>query len=263
MDNYDNIIFEIKNGVGRIFMNTPKNLNALSVPMAEELSDALSRCDEDESLRVVVIGGIGKAFSAGGDFEFFNEQLKKEPFTLEPIVLLLENLIIQIKRLSKPVIAAVNGAAAGGGCNLALACDMVIASEKAKFIQSFVNIGLTPDTGGGFFLPRLIGDKRAFELFATGRAVKAEEALNIGMINRVFSSEKFDEEAEVFVESFAAGPAKAYEGIKKIMYRSVFYELEDFVLKERETINAACLTYDAIEGINAFLENRAPNFQGK
>lgn len=177
---YSVIKLEKRDSIGFIRLNAPKKYNSIDITMASEIIDALDICEEDDEIKVIVITGNGKAFCAGGDIGFFNKHLGGSDEPLKEVFELAGVMALKMKKLSKVIIAAVNGAAAGAGCNIALAADITIAADNAKFTQAFVNIGLIPDTGGAFLLPRIVGSQRAFEMMASGRSVDAKEALECG-----------------------------------------------------------------------------------
>jgi len=204
---------QIANSVATITLNRPDKLNAFTGTMREDLLSALRACEGDESVRVVVITGAGRAFCAGGDVEYMASlQASNDVTSFRRLLDAGRDVILQITSMPKPVIAAINGVAAGAGCNLALACDYRIASESAKLSESFVKIGLHPDWGGTWLLPMLAGRSRAFELLASGRMVEASEALAIGMVDRVVAD--LAAETEKLAQSFAATSPIAMAGIK-------------------------------------------------
>jgi 2-(1,2-epoxy-1,2-dihydrophenyl)acetyl-CoA isomerase len=260
---YTCLHFTNKNGIANIVMDNQKTLNALDMAMSEQLTHAFTTCEKDDSVKVIVLSGAGRAFCGGGDISFFVEEVKKPDFKISPLVTLLTKLTIQLKQCPKPVIAAVHSAAAGGGCNLALACDMVIAANNAKFLQAFVNIGLVPDTGGAFLLPRMIGTSRAFEMFATGRPVLADEALALGLVSEVCAPEELESKAAALAAKLAAGPGIVYGIIKKMLYASMYQGFDNFALIESELQDKAAASEDFVEGITAFMGKRKAAFKGK
>src|ERR1044071_1539397 len=206
------------NGVATITLNRPDKLNAFTGTMREELLEALRVCEQDEGVRVVVITGAGRAFSAGGDVEYMASlQQTNDVESFRKLLDAGRDIILQLASMPKPVIAAVNGVAAGAGCNLALACDYRIAADTAKLSESFVKIGLHPDWGGTWLLPRLVGRGRAFELLATGRMVEAQEALAIGMVDRVVPAAELAAETEKLARTLAASSPVAVAGIKRAL----------------------------------------------
>lgn len=207
--------------VATITLNRPEKLNALIGTMREDLLEALRTSENDADTRVVVISGAGRAFCAGGDVEFMSGlQQRGDLAAFRALLDAGQEVILQIASMTKPVLASVNGIAAGAGCNLALACDYRIAADVAKFSQSFIRIGLHPDWGGTWLLPRLVGRSRALELSASGRIVDSAEALAIGMIDRVVSSAELVAETEKLAHTFAAASPVALTGIKRALEAS-------------------------------------------
>lgn len=258
------VITEKKDSVGYIYMNSPKKFNALDRTMLVEIMEALDLFEKDDEVNVIVITGIGKAFCAGGDVSFFFKNIgNPDEESIQEIFRLVGELVIKMKKLPKIIIGAVNGVAAGGGANLALACDIVIAAENVNFIQAFVNIGLTPDTGGAFFLPRLVGTHTAFEVMASGRTVSAAEALSVGMINEICAPDELVSKTIKTARKYASGPLKSYAALKELMYESIYRGLEKFLLSEYRLQCELARTSDYREGITAFVEKRKPNFAGK
>lgn len=259
-----NIESSIAEGIATIRLNRPEKLNSFAGTMREDLVRTLSDIGENNEVKVIVITGTGRAFSAGGDIDYM-QSLQEERDILAFTTLLSSGaaIVTTIRDLDQPVIAAVNGVAAGAGLNLALACDMRIASKSARFSASFVKIGLHPDWGGTFFLPQLVGASRAMELMMTGRIVEAEEALSIGLVDRIVSDETLLEEVSGVAVAIANGPPVAIRDIKKAVYESVNNELRMQVRLETENQIRAFLSTDAAEGMKAFREKRAPKFRGE
>jgi 2-(1,2-epoxy-1,2-dihydrophenyl)acetyl-CoA isomerase len=247
-----------------ITLNRPEKLNAFSGTMREELLAALRSAAGDRDCRVVVITGAGRAFCAGGDVEYMSGLQKKGD--VEAFRKLLDagrDVVTQIAEMPKPVIASVNGVAAGAGCNLALACDYRIASDNAKLGETFVKIGIHPDWGGTWFLPRLVGPGRAFELLTTGRMVDAAEALAIGMIDRVVPLTELLEQTTTLARAIAQGPPQAIADIKRALAASRANSLSAQVELESEHQVRAFVSRDAAEGMAAFFEKRAAEFEGE
>ena len=253
------------NHVGTITINRPDVLNAFNDAFSGEFIAALKQAARDPDVRVVVITGAGRAFSSGqdlGDLEAkyvpghvpaLGADLKKR---YDPWVKL-------IRTMDKPVIAAVNGVAAGAGCSLALACDMRIASEHAKFIEVFVNVGLVPDSGSTWTLPRLVGIGRAMELCLTGRPVKADEALSIGLVNQVVPADELEAATAKLANKLAALPGKALSLTKRLLNESLERPLMDQLEAESFAQETAGRTKDHFEGVTAFLQKRTPEFTGQ
>lgn len=229
--------------------------------MALQLQAHLDDCSADPVVRVIVITGLGKAFCAGQDLA---EATDPEGPGLETIVRDHYNpIILKIRTIEKPVIAAVNGVAAGAGANIALACDITIAKQSASFIQAFSKIGLIPDSGGTFFLPRLIGMQKALALMMTGDKVSATEAEKLNMIFKVVEDDSFDEEIKTFTEKLALMPTKGLGLSKRAVNLGLFNSLEDQLDMEVIIQVEAGLTEDFTEGVDAFLQKRTPLFKGK
>lgn len=250
--------------VTTLLLNRPDKLNAFGGTMREDLLRALQLAEEDPETRVVVITGAGRAFCAGGDVEFMAALQKARD--VDSFSRLLEAggaIVTQIATMSKPVIAAVNGVAAGAGCNLALACDYRIASDQARLGETFVRIGLHPDWGGTWLLPRLVGRSCALELMMTGRMVEAAEALAIGMVDRVVPAAELTAQTDALAAGIAAAPPIAIAGIKRALQRAGANDLAAQLALENEHQLRAFLSKDAAEGMAAFFEKRAPLFRGQ
>ncbi len=259
---YKFITFNAEEGVATIKLNRPDVLNSFNIEMGISVQEALQKCADDETIRAVVITGEGRAFSAGQDLA---EAAPKDHPLMELGKILDENynpIIKLIREIEKPVIAAVNGIAAGAGANIALACDIVVASEKASFVQAFSKIGLVPDSGGTYFLPRLIGFQKASALMMLGDKVSADEAENLGMVYKSFPEEEFNEKVKEISKQLAKMPTRGLALTKKALNLSMNNNLEDQLEVEKQLQIAAGNTNDYKEGIQAFLEKRKPNFKG-
>jgi 2-(1,2-epoxy-1,2-dihydrophenyl)acetyl-CoA isomerase len=261
------IQFEIKNSVAFITLNRPDKFNSFNREMALLLQNRLDECASLHEIRCVYITGAGKAFSAGQDIgELAPSQppSQGEEITIKQILSEHYNPIVKrIRNLPKPVIAAVNGVAAGAGANIALCCDIVVAAAAASFIQAFSKIGLIPDSGGTFTLPRLIGWQKASALMMTGDKISATEAENLGMIYKVFADESFDEESKKLAATLANMPTKGLAYTKHALNHSFTNNWEEQLLLEDEFQQKAAQTNDYNEGINAFLQKRNANFRGE
>ncbi|MDY6084226.1 MAG: enoyl-CoA hydratase/isomerase family protein [Dialister sp.] len=263
---YKMITLARKGKVETITLDYAPTLNALDMAMALELEDALKKAEADDAVKVILLTGAGRAFCGGGDIRFMKAHCEEEDFaekSMGPLAGKLSEIVLYIKKMTKLVICAVAGAAAGGGANLALGCDFVFAADNAKFLQAFVGIGLIPDTAGGYTLPRLIGTHRAMDMFVTGRPVTADEAYALGLVKQVTTGEELLPAAEAFAEKLAQGPTLAYANMKRMMFLSMYQGLEAFAKEEVALQNSCAKSADFREGITAFLEKRKAEFQGK
>jgi len=253
--------FSIKNGIGWIKFNRPEKFNSFNQELAFAVQEALDTCHLDSAVRVVVLSGEGKAFCAGQDLA---EATDPNGPPLKSIVGKHYNPIIEkIRNIDKPIIAAVNGVAAGAGANIALACDIVIATETAKFIQAFSAIGLIPDSGGTYFLPRLVGTQKALALMLTGDRIDAVEAEKMNMIYKAVPDAEFVDFVSSFAEKMAKMPTKGLVLTKKAVNESFNNTLTEQLALEEELQTIAGQSYDFKEGTAAFLEKRKPNFKGE
>lgn len=260
------VLLDVADGVGWITLNRPKAYNALNTGMAERLLDAVIRCDEDDAVRAVVVKGNGPSFCSGGDIRQMMEAAASDGHAalfLKTLTVSLHEAIATIAHMSKPVIMAVNGVAAGAGFSLALAGDLVLAADNARFTVAYTAIGLAPDGSSTFTLPRLIGPKRAFELMYTNRALSANEARELGLVNQVFPKAQFIQQAREFAAGVAKGPTAALGYAKKLLTLSAQSSLETQMEHERRAIAACGRTADFREGADAFFAKRAPKFQGR
>jgi 2-(1,2-epoxy-1,2-dihydrophenyl)acetyl-CoA isomerase len=257
----ENIIFKIESGIASITLNRPKSFNSFNRAMALELQEALDSCHENAEVRAIVITGEGKAFCAGQDLVEVTDE-KLNPGFQKILDEHYGPIIKKLRSTAKPIVAAVNGVAAGAGANIALACDIVVAHENASFIQAFSAIGLIPDSGGTFFLPRLIGFQKASALAMLGDKVSAAEAESLGMIYKVFSAEEFEESVDKLANKLAKMPTKGLALTKEAFNQSFDNNIIQQLDVESKLQIEASETSDYTEGVAAFLEKRKPNFKG-
>ncbi len=261
---FETIQLEMRGAVCLLTLNRPERLNTLTVAVGKEFQSAIGEARE-RGARAMVLTGAGRAFCAGGDLremqEIAGREGRLEAFFDEPLRV-LNDVILLIRNTPLPFIAAVNGAASGGGCNLALACDLVVAAEGARFNQAFIKIGLSPDCGGTFMLPRLIGWKRAAELMFTGDMVNAEQAWQMGMINSVVPDAELMPNVLALAERLANSPTAAIGQIKRLLEASANNDYGGQLELERKAQIESGQTKDFVEGVAAFLEKRPPRFVG-
>jgi 2-(1,2-epoxy-1,2-dihydrophenyl)acetyl-CoA isomerase len=264
---YENLLYDVTGAVCRITLNRPQVYNALSPGLIRDITAAIEAAGTDEQVRVVVITGAGdKAFSSGADLKegAAGALSGGGQLALGDSLRTTYNPMIQaIRNLPKPVIGRINGVAAGAGCSLALACDVVICTDEAYFSQIFVNIGLMPDAGSTFFLPRLIGPQRAFDLCSTGRRVYGPEAAQIGLVNRSVATAELDTAVDTIVAYYAAAPTLAIGLMKKVLNQSLYSDLDHQLEQEADNQDVLGRSADAMEGIGAFLMKRKAKFSGK
>jgi len=257
---YQFINYEVAHGVATITLNRPEVYNALNDEITFELQDAIKAVGKDQGVRVVVLTGEGKAFCSGQDLKSSSSQGKRS--FLDSLHKRYNPLILGMRNLPKPIVCKLNGVAAGAGCSIALACDIIVASEEATLIEVFINIGLVPDSGSSFFLPRLTGMARAFELYSMSSKVKGREAFELGLVNKVAKPEELDAAVKTYTDYFALAPTRAIGLIKKMLNKSATATLEEMLEYEAYSQEIAGSTTDHKEGVTAFLEKRKPSFKG-
>jgi len=262
---YKCLLYGVQDRVATLTLNRPERLNALGDTLREDLYDAITKCAADPGVRALVITGAGRGFCSGGDVKSMSERDQAGPSSSvnERLAPIRDRVVLAMRDCPKPIIAAVNGAAAGAGMNLALACDLRIASTAAKFSQAFVKRGLTPDWAGSWFLPRLVGMAKACELIFTGDSIDATEALRLGIVNAVTAPEALMNEAYALAGKIAAGPPVAIQLAKRALYHNQDVDLRAGLEFETFAQGVCRETEDAKEGVKAFVEKRAPVFRGK
>jgi 2-(1,2-epoxy-1,2-dihydrophenyl)acetyl-CoA isomerase len=257
--NFETIMYEEKGNVATIVLNRQAAYNAFTEQMNREIVKALRSATKNETVKCIVITGSGKAFCSGQDLADVDENTNHASFLRERYHPMLQTL----KETPKPIIAAINGTAAGAGMGLAFACDFRLMKRNAKLVSAFMNIGLIPDSGFLYMLPRLVGYAKALEIAALGKPLLAEEALELGLVTEVFDEESWDVQVEGFAEKVASLPTKAFSLIKRYMLDSMHTDYETFLEQEAFAQRIAGLSEDHQEGLKAFAEKRRPNFIGK
>ena len=258
---YQNVLLARAGGVGTLTLNRPEKLNAFAGEMRREVADALDELEADTAVRVIVITGAGRAFCAGADVAYMAELIAKQDTTsMAALVEAGRRVVMTIRGSSKPVIGALNGVAAGGGANLALACDVRIASDRASIAQSFNRIGLHPDWGGTYFLPRLVGPAKSLELMWDALPIDANECLRLGLVNRVVPHDLLADTVATYASMLAAKPALSISLTKRAVYDALDHSLPEMLDYELDAQLQCFRSRDASEGIRAFVEKRAPVF---
>jgi 2-(1,2-epoxy-1,2-dihydrophenyl)acetyl-CoA isomerase len=259
------ILYRVEPPLAWITLNRPEKKNALAGSMREDLQSRIEHAGSDGAVRCLILTGAGDAFCSGGDISVMAE-LKQKRAGFQEIVRWLDaggRIVAALANLPKPTLACVNGVAAGAGCNLALACDFRIASQSASLGESFARVGLHPDWGGTYFLPRLVGTSKALELFATGEMIQAEEALRIGLVNRVVPAPRLEEETLSFARRLCAVPPLSFLAAREAVRRSLSGSLSAMLVFEKQAQQRCWESEDSAEGIRAFLEKRRPEFTGR
>lgn len=260
---YEHLLIAENEGILTITLNRPEKLNAFIGHMRRDLAEALEHAGSDRSVRVVVITGAGRAFCAGGDVAFMAELMKRrDSEEFSRILGAGRRVILAIRQMTQPVIASINGPASGAGCNLAFACDLRIASSAATFSQSFAKVGLHPDWGGTYFLPRLVTPNKACEMFFLGDSIDAAEAGRLGIVNQVVAPEELEAVTLQLAERLRSSPPIALAAAKHAVYMSQTAELEEMLRYETEAQLRCFESDDGHEGVHAFLERREPKFTG-
>lgn len=260
---YEHIQVAEAEGIATITLNRPDKLNAFIGHMRRDLAEALEHAGSDRGTRVVIITGAGRAFCAGGDIAFMAELMqRRDADEFSRILGAGRRVILAIRQMTKPVIAAINGPASGAGCNLALACDLRIAANTATFSQSFAKVGLHPDWGGTYFLPRLVTPNKACEMFFLGESIDANEAAHLGIVNQVVAPEELESATMQLAQRLRGAPPIALAAAKHAVYMSQAADLEEMLRYETEAQLRCFDSDDGHEGVHAFLEKREPKFTG-
>lgn len=261
---FSNILYSVDKEVATITFNRPEVSNGFNIPMCEEILSALNLSASDEAVRIVVINANGSVFSVGGDLVEMQRAVESDDVqSLVKIAELVQDISFAMKKLPKPVIMSVDGAVAGAAFNMALAADFCIASEKSKFIQAFVNVGLAPDAGGLYLLTRSVGLNRATHLVMTGEGVSAPKAESYGFVYRTCESEKLDRTVDRLVTRLKRGSINSYKAMKEMVWQSFFAGWQEYANLELQLQEELAFKEDFKEGVRAFSEKRRPNFTGK
>ena len=260
---YKTLLFDVRDNVAHLTLNRPDAANSINENMGKDLMHAALRCDEDPEIRAVLISGAGKIFSGGGDLKDFISKGDQLPYHIKEITTYLHAAISRLTRMDAPVVAAVHGAVAGAGMSIAIACDIVVAAETTRFMVAYTRAGLVPDGSSTYFLPRIVGLKRALELTLTNRMFSAQEALQWGLVTRVVPDNELLVQARAIAVQLAAGPTRAYGISKRLLHSGWMETLETQMENESQAIANSARTLDAREGITAFLEKRPPKYKGK
>ena len=261
-EEYNTLEFDLRDGVAHVTLNRPEAGNALNLKLAQDLLSAVMRCDEEPEVRAVVLAGAGRMFCVGGDLRSFIEQGERLSHHLKEVTTYLHAAVSRMARMDPPVVAAVHGAAAGAGLSLTCACDLVVATESARFSMAYTKAGLTPDGSSTYYLSRLVGFKRAMELTLTNRELMAQEAEEWGIVTRVVPDDDLSENVTELASQLAAGATKALGAAKRLLHIGWTETLETQMENETQTIADIACTADAREGIAAFMEKRSPEFTG-
>ncbi len=258
---YRNLLFEVNEHICTLTLNRPESYNAINDEISYELQDAWKKIRKDDDIRVVILTGAGKAFCSGQDLKAIKDS--KDRNLAESLHKRYNPIIRAMRSLPKPIIARLNGVAAGAGASFALACDLIVASEKSSLIEVFVKVGLVPDSGSSYFLMRNLGYLRAFELAATGRKLSAAEALDLGLVNKVVAHEALDDAVTEYARYFAGAPTKSIGLIKSMLDKAASHGLDAMLEYEAYCQEIAGNSEDYKEGVQAFNEKRKPEFKGR
>ena len=262
----ESVLYHRHDGIVTLTLNRPDTLNAMNEAMMGDIERVLIELEADTAVRVVVLTGAGRAFSSGGDQKRGGAEAPPSFFDGDPGGALIERLnrcVLRMQRLHKPIVGSINGVAAGAGLNIALATDLRIAADTARFGEVFARVGLVPDGGGTYFLPRLVGTAKAMEMILLADIIDAQEALRIGLVNRVVPAEQLEQETLKLAQRLAQGPTVAYGLAKTGLYQGLGMSLEDVLNMEARNQAVAARTSDRAEGVAAFLEKRPPRFTGR
>jgi 2-(1,2-epoxy-1,2-dihydrophenyl)acetyl-CoA isomerase len=260
---YPTLLFDVRDGVARIMLNRPDAANAVNAELARDLMYAAMQCSEDAGIRAVIVTGNGPMFSAGGDLKGFGAQGDNLPYHLKEVTTYFHAAVSRFMRMDPPVVAAVNGMAAGAGMSLACGADIVLAAESARFTMAYTRAGLTPDGSSTYYLPRIVGLKRALELTLTNRMLSAQEACEWGLVTRVVPDAQLQEEAAALAGQLASGATRALGMAKRLLHGGWTGTLETQMEHETQAIAELSRSDDAKEGLSAFLEKRKPTFKGR
>jgi 2-(1,2-epoxy-1,2-dihydrophenyl)acetyl-CoA isomerase len=260
---YQHLVLERRDQVATLTLNRPDAYNAFGLALGREIFHAVLEVDDDPEVRCVVVTGAGRAFSAGGDVKDFVENLDRIGAMVKELTTYLHGAVSRLCRSDKPVVVAVNGVAAGGGLSLVLAGDLVVAAESARFTMAYSKIAATPDGSSSYFLPRLVGLRRAMELYLTNRVLSAREALEWGLVTRVVPDAELKPTVEALARELAQGPTRAFGGAKRLFHQATWESLETQMEAEAQAIAVSGRTEDFREGVRAFAAKKTPVFRGR
>ncbi|HUB35559.1 MAG TPA: enoyl-CoA hydratase-related protein [Solirubrobacteraceae bacterium] len=265
MSAFQTVRYELQDAVATLALNRPENLNAWNRQLGEDLLGALREAAADDAVRALLITGAGRAFSSGADLKDFDTDLTPDgrPDVYRTLTTRYHPIMVAIREMPKPVVAAVNGPAVGIGCSLALCADLILAAESAYFLLAFVNIGLVPDGGSSLFVPTRVGIARATELSMLGERLPAPQALEWGLVNRVYPDAELMDEARTLAARLAAGPTRSYAGAKRQLNAWLYSRMEDQLELEAQIQREMAASEDFLEGAMAFVQKRPPRFSGK